>query len=462
MTYEPFDEALVGTIKIEEITPNEQNQKILRCLKDNDPFLDTYSEVGKMWILNRALGGDYRDYVPSGEDIGWLGYFLGQNSSLMELYMCRGVDYTDTFYKGLRCNRTIRTIYLSDMHGRHLSDGQALQKLDQFFKGNESLTKFEVDDCGFQAAGIRQLSLSISNCYRSLKCIRISSCTSGGGLVDIITALSMHPQLTELRLSDNETNIGRNECTALSTLLRCTTTQLEKLNLRNNNIDDDGVKELVNALSNGHKLQALDLSHNDSITIKGWKTVANLLEAPGSKLVKLEIYNNSNIGDGGALVFAETLTNNSTLEKLYLHDCGITTEGWSPFSKLLCDTCSANNTYHSNHTLRIINGVPSTGARSVYDIKANLELNRYIDKQRVAMIKILQHHTNFDMQPFFEWEFKVLPIMIGWFTKQLLVLSIMKRRSTGWNSLSHMISSRSSQCCILSPCEGRRLQSILL
>ena len=33
------------------------------------------------------------------------------------------------------------------------------------------------------------------------------------------------------------------------------------------------------------------------------------------------------------------------------------------------------------------------------------------------MIKILQHHSHFDMQPFFEWEFKFLPIMINWFTK---------------------------------------------
>ena len=33
------------------------------------------------------------------------------------------------------------------------------------------------------------------------------------------------------------------------------------------------------------------------------------------------------------------------------------------------------------------------------------------------MIKILQHHNNFDMMPFFEWEFKVLPLMIDWFER---------------------------------------------
>ena len=32
-------------------------------------------------------------------------------------------------------------------------------------------------------------------------------------------------------------------------------------------------------------------------------------------------------------------------------------------------------------------------------------------------MKILQHHIDFDMTPFFEWEFKVLPLMIDWFEK---------------------------------------------
>ena len=40
------------------------------------------------------------------------------------------------------------------------------------------------------------------------------------------------------------------------------------------------------------------------------------------------------------------------------------------------------------------------------------------DKGNVAMQKIVSQHLHLDMQPFFEWEFKVLPIMINyWFTK---------------------------------------------
>jgi len=42
-----------------------------------------------------------------------------------------------------------------------------------------------------------------------------------------------------------------------------------------------------------------------------------------------------------------------------------------------------------------------------------LTLNCRVDKKDIAMIKILQHHNDFDMTAFFEWEFKVLPLMPG-------------------------------------------------
>ena len=43
------------------------------------------------------------------------------------------------------------------------------------------------------------------------------------------------------------------------------------------------------------------------------------------------------------------------------------------------------------------------------------------DKKIVPMIKILQHHNDINMMPFFEWEFKVLPLMINWFERAFQV-----------------------------------------
>ena len=96
--------------------------------------------------------------------------------------------------------------------------------------------------------------------------------------------------------------------------------------------------------------------------------------------------------------------------RLDLQICGITREGWAPFSKLLCNTSSINNTYLSNHTLEKIHPTDD------YHVNKYLVLNKREDKQQVAMSKVLQRHSHFDMEPFFEWEFKVLPLMIQWFT----------------------------------------------
>ena len=73
----------------------------------------------------------------------------------------------------------------------------------------------------------------------------------------------------------------------------------------------------------------------------------------------------------------------------------------------LSDASSVNKTYLSN----IHFAVPD-------DIQSYLTLNRSSkNKQIVAMKKILQHYSHFDMQPLFEWEFKALPLIIGWFEK---------------------------------------------
>ena len=165
---------------------------------------------------------------------------------------------------------------------------------------------------------------------------------------------------------------------------------------------------VASALVNLNQLNELDLRSNRSITIKGWKKVSALLEID-TKLEKLNIEYN-NIGDEETLVFANALVSNTTLKTLEIGRNRITPEGWAPFSKLLCDTTSVNRTYLSNHTLEKIY---PTGD---FHVNKYLALNKREDKQQVAMSKVLQRHSHFDMEPFFEWEFKVLPLMIQWFT----------------------------------------------
>jgi len=399
--------ALANTIKVKDITSCERKQDILQWLKDNDPSFD------KLWICTENQIEDFRDYSPdSAKELAWLGYYLGQCISVKDLYIRSDLfnnSGKEVFFRGLGKNKSIHELNLEELD---LLDGKILRMLDQFLKNNNNLTEIDVNDCQLGAEGIRQLSLVIGNCNRSLKHFLLHSNTiiGDGHLAEIITALSMHPQLMKLCLSNMNMGMGQNECTALSTLLRCTTTKLQVLTLTYNNMDDEGVEVVASALVNLNQLKELNLGCNRSITIRGWRAVASLLELSSSSLKKLNVdYNN--IGNEGAIVFANALVNNSTLESLEMRQNGITEEGWTPFSRLLCDASSVNNTYMSNHTLGKV--YPTDNVH----VKKYLVLNKRKDKQQVAMSKILQHYSHFDMQHFFEWEFKVLPIMIAWFAK---------------------------------------------
>ena len=405
--------ALAGDIKIEDITTNKENQITLQRLKDNDPNF-TSLEISAERYFHLHLNGDYTTvFLPgSAKELAWLGYFLGQNTCVNHLHICYSPPPScnagiEVFRIGLGQNKLIRKIGLDNVD---LSDGIIFQMLDAFFRNNHSLTKVESRGLhlGADEEGARQLSLAIGNCNKSLKCFSFKGPLIGDGqAVDIIAAISMHPQLEELRFSGNV--IGINECPALSTLLQCTT-QLKTLNLHGNNIDDAGLDCLVNALNNGNSLQYLNLSFNQLITLNGWKKVATLLEMPCCKLERLDIIGNIIIGDDGVLVFANALVNNSTLKTLNLEDCDITVESLTPFSKLLCDTSSVNKSYMSNHTLEVIRvegRLPDIAA-------ASLKLNGSRG-DKVAMRKITSYHSHFNMEPFFEWEIKVLPIMIRWF-----------------------------------------------
>ena len=93
--------------------------------------------------------------------------------------------------------------------------------------------------------------------------VRLTSNQMGGAqLVEIIEALSVHPQLEKLDL--RTMNVGRNECTALANLLRSTTTELQELDLCNNALMMKGWMLWWVLLANS-KLRVLDLSSNRTL-----------------------------------------------------------------------------------------------------------------------------------------------------------------------------------------------------
>lgn len=398
-------DALADTIKISDIAKVEDNARILTHLKNNDP------DFTSLWLFPEF--DEETDYCPEGEsDMGWLGYFVGKNTLLKQLSIVPGANFyniVEPFWRGVNRNKSIERISL---HGIDISLCNVLQMLKPFFGNNLNLTEIELMGCDLGAEGCRSLSLAVGACKKSLKSFELTDCEIGDEpCIDIILALSMHPQLEMLDLDGN--NIGRNACAAVGTLLQWTTTQLSTLNLNGNDIDDEGIEALMAGLIHSRQLKKLRLSRNSYIAARGWKALSTLLES-SSRLEDLTLVS-VGIGDEGTISFANALARNCTLKNLILHgNPAITSEGWAAFSKLACDTSSVNKTFLSNHILQSvksesvrIDGLPG-------DLFSSLNLNQREDKKKVAMIKILRHHTDIDLQPFFEWEFKLLPLVMNW------------------------------------------------
>ena len=81
--------ALANTIEIEDITTNKQNQYILQRLKNNDDSIHTLYLKGALTSEDDESGVYYDpfDYIPDdGEDLGWLGCYIGQNTKLQDLH----------------------------------------------------------------------------------------------------------------------------------------------------------------------------------------------------------------------------------------------------------------------------------------------------------------------------------------------------------------------------------------
>jgi len=146
--YEKYP-ALADTIKIKDITSNKQNQTILQQLKDNN---EAFSELS----IGSYGNEDNLYFSPqSSEELAWLGYFIGRNTNVWELYItstpppsCDGG--IEIFRKGLSENTSIFKMVILD---GNYSGGKVFQLLNPFMESSSELTDFEVEDGAFGVLG---------------------------------------------------------------------------------------------------------------------------------------------------------------------------------------------------------------------------------------------------------------------------------------------------------------------
>ena len=123
---------------------------------------------------------------------------------------------------------------------------------------------------------------------------------------------------------------------------------ISEINLSGNNITSEGVKHLLNfpkQLIN--KVETFTL-HQNKLDSKSCVTLAHLTpHMPHLKI--LNLFNNPNIGQGGAFPLVTSVTDHKSLETLWLMNTGIGVEDCLALSKLLSSSTSLKKLIIGNH-----------------------------------------------------------------------------------------------------------------
>jgi Ran GTPase-activating protein (RanGAP) involved in mRNA processing and transport len=312
-TMEEYDhdyyEARAQTINLKSITSDEYNAEILRMLREDDTDLST--------LFIEENPEDYCDFVVrEGDDMGWLGFFVGRSKVLKSLYIHHMPESTDriaSFIRGFIYNRSIQGLYIN------ADIGEEFRRLGHFFRNSKTLNELEIKfvDIGVESA--RGIAFMLGQCeHDSLKKIRFEEVViDDESMANIATALRAHRHLEELSFKENF-GIGEKSYVALGrTLEGWCNPNLKDLILSNSDIDDEGVQALMAGMKNCCKLSYLDMQGNHSITETGLRALSNLFQSDRCYLERLDL-SHMNIGDDGARSLISGLAGLQSLDVLCL------------------------------------------------------------------------------------------------------------------------------------------------
>ena len=157
---------------------------------------------------------------------------------------------------------------------------------------------------------------------------------SDDGAVTISDGLKNNNTLLELNISHN--NITNKGIKNITESIQVNTT-LKKLDLSHNVISDDGTVTISDGLKNNNTLLELNISHNN-ITNKAIKYITESIQV-NTTLKKLNLSHNILSDDGATLISSYLKSNNSLLELNISHN-GITDEG----TKEIAEAIKINST----------------------------------------------------------------------------------------------------------------------
>jgi len=171
--------------------------------------------------------------------------------------------------------------------------------------------------------------------FDSLEEFWISS-IEGDGTSKLIEALARHSRMASLFLVYS--SLTRKALSSLAILLSNPKSKLARLTLAyNDGVDDKGAVILADGLGNNHTLEDLDLHRTKEIGETGWKAIFKALQSSSCNLRNLNLsFNRMNAATLQSL--SDALVIKTTLESLDLHCCTSTPEaGWQSLFKVLAN-----------------------------------------------------------------------------------------------------------------------------
>jgi len=200
-------------------------------------------------------------------------------------------------------------------------------------------------------------------------------------------------------------------------LLQHPSCELESLDIGANNLTDETVESLASAISNGSRLRELNLSFNTNVSFAAWQVLINALRlhAPALEMLGMHGVNNELIDSCAVL-----LTDNHKLKKLRilnrLQVRNVFMAAVAAFTRILNDTSSILNTYNSNHVVMELCHEDEYYMLPTH-LSSLLRINKDNSSSQAARIKIIKAHFsggNINTQVFNHMELNVHPIAIAW------------------------------------------------
>ena len=140
---------------------------------------------------------------------------------------------------------------------------------------------------------------------------------------------------------------------------------------------------------------------------------------PHSKL-EIRVLYDSHMDDTVMNSFADALTINCNLQQLCVGNCDSVTDngGYAALTRTLCNKSSILSTYHSNHTLNMLDG---TSTFLPEELTSLLQINKYNNMNQAARLKIITTHfggNDIKMEPFAKMA-QSQPHAIAWMAKDM-------------------------------------------